>query len=113
VSIRLALEEIKKVIPNFDEYSAMFLVSIKEQVKRLKESEPYKNGWDNMKLDYCFKKIEDNLNVISGIGTDDLDCDMKSLIHHLADIANYANMAILKCQKVIDGEVEYDYEEDE
>jgi hypothetical protein len=91
----------------------MFLVSIKEQVKRLKENEPYKSGWDNIKIDHCLKRIEDNLKVIDNISTDDLYSDMKNMIHHLADIANYANMAILKCHKIINGEAKDDYEEDE
>jgi hypothetical protein len=110
MTVKLALNKIVKNIPDFDKYSAMFTVSIKEQLKRLKENEPHKSGWDNMRLDYCFEKIEENLNIVSSIGGDDLADDMKSLIYHLADIANYANMAILKCQKYLDGEIEYDGE---
>ncbi|MDR3138440.1 MAG: helix-turn-helix domain-containing protein [Treponema sp.] len=111
--IKMTLDEIEKTIPDFDKYSTMFQVSIKEQVKRLKEHESYRSGWTNINLNYCFGKIKDNLNVVSDIGTDDLETDMKNLINHLADIANYANMAILKCQKVIDGKAKYNYEEDE
>jgi hypothetical protein len=107
--IRSELERIKNTIPDFDKYSDMFLVSIKEQVKRLKENEPYKNGWDNIEIDHCLRKIYDNLYVIDNISTDDMNDDMRSLIYHMADIANYANMAILKCQKIINGEAEYDY----
>jgi hypothetical protein len=110
ITVKLALNKIEKNIPNFDKYSAMFMVSIKEQLRRLKEYEPHKNGWDNIRLNYCFGKIQENLNVISSIGTDDIRDDIKSLITHLADIANYTNMAILKCQKYLDGEEEYDGE---
>jgi transcriptional regulator with XRE-family HTH domain len=106
--IKMTLEEIKRTIPDFDKYSAMFLASIKEQIKRLKENEPYRSGWDNLKLDYCLEKIEENLNCIDMISGDDLDDDLKGIIYHLADIANYANMAILKCKNTIDGKVKYD-----
>jgi hypothetical protein len=115
MSIKLALNKIKNTITDldFDKYSTIFLASIPEQIKRLKENELCRSGWDNIKLDYSFEKIEENLNCINMISGDDLDDDLKSIINHLADIANYANMAILKCQKIIDGEAEYDYEGDE
>jgi hypothetical protein len=101
--------ELDKVnVPDFDKYSAMFTASIPEQIKRLKENEPYRSGWDNLKLDYCLEKIEENINCIDMISGDDLDDDLKGMIYHLADIANYANMAILKCKNIIDGKVEYD-----
>jgi hypothetical protein len=108
MSIRLALNGIKKSVPCFDKYSSMFLASIPEQIKRLKENEPHRSGWDNLKLDYCLTKIEENLSCIDMISGDDLDDDLKGTIYHLADIANYANMAILKCKNIIEGKAEYD-----
>lgn len=88
-----------------EDYKELFTAGNKAQLEKLKENEN-KSGWNkNIPIRYFFEKIKDELEELKEaffeIDEDDLQCWYKNIRGEAADIANYAQMIILKCDKKI------------
>jgi hypothetical protein len=69
-----------------------------QQLKRLQDMQNWKRGFDNYPIDLAINGIKRNLNTINWDYANDFVID--ATIKQAADIMNYANMIIVKCNRI-------------
>ena len=84
-------------------YEELFKAGNAAQLEKLKEKEGAKGGWEDMDLMYIAMRIEDELEelFIEINCLDEDDFDVSDVRREFADIANFAHMGILKCDKIL------------
>ena len=86
------------------DYEKLLKAGNKAQLEKLKEKENIKGGWDDIDLEYAAGRIEGELEELYMA----LDCEdeyfLEEIRREAADIANFAHMIILRCDKFIKAE---------
>ena len=72
----------------------------KAQLEKLHEH-GHKNGFDNIDIDYAQSRIWDEWSELV-VESSLKNRDHKKIRHEAADIANFAHMIILQCDKIIE-----------
>jgi len=88
------------------EFSDLLNAGNKAQIEKLKQN-THKGGFDNIALDYAWKRIEEEMKELSTAlclipltGSGYLKA-LKNIRHESADVANFAHMIIYKCDQLI------------
>ena len=85
-------------------YEELFQAGNKAQLEKLQQN-GHKKGFDDIDIEYASERIEQEWNELSAevmlIDTFDDEPDYEAIRHEAADIANFAHMIILKCDKEI------------
>ena len=86
-------------------YEELFQAGNKAQLEKLHENE-HKDGFDNIDIDYAYIRLEVEMDellkeLLLFPSSKDRKKAYEKIRHEAADIANYAYMIILKCDKEI------------
>jgi len=79
------------------DYTALFEAGNKAQLEKL-ELNGHKEEFDSMNVGYLFSELLDEVDELK----EELEkpiCKIKAIRHEAADIANFAHMIILACDK--------------
>ena len=87
------------------DYDELFIRGTNAQREELEEKER-KNGFDNIGIPYALRTIEEKIDELRGAirlaAVFDQEIDYTTVRHTAADIANFAHMIILKCDKELE-----------
>ncbi len=83
------------------DYEALLEAGNKAQLEKLRENE-HKDGFDDISIAYVMDRIEDEHMELEHAFDNVGDLGWESVRHEAADIANFAHMIILKCNKLIE-----------
>ncbi len=79
------------------DYNKLLHAGNRAQVEKLIENS-HKAGWDNIGIDYAINRIEDEVRELH---TAIDKRDVKEIRREAADIANFAHMIILTCDRIL------------
>ncbi len=91
------------------DYTALLKAGNAAQIEKL-EMNGHKSGFDEINIDYAYSRICQEVKELHNeLFESDLvvnygEYDIKKVRHEAADIANFAHMIILACDKEIDNE---------
>lgn len=78
-------------------YKELFQAGNKAQLEKLQRNE-HKKGWNDLRVGYLTNRIDDELEELFK-ETISMPRDYRKIRHEAADIANFAHMIILRCDK--------------